>query len=71
MGFGITPPNESGPRPQTGGAVPGPKSRGNDPTPPNEGGARTNEDSGKNPAGGGFPTPPNETAHQPGYGGKM
>lgn len=72
MGFGISPPNDRGSRPHTGGAIPGPLSRGSDPMPPNQvGGDRKNEESGKNPLGGAFPSPPNEHAPMPGHGGKM
>jgi hypothetical protein len=73
MGFTTEIPNDKGPRPYTGGAMPGPGASKAYPTPPNEmpGEDRARDEHGKQPATGGFVAPPNEHAPMPGHGGKM
>lgn len=72
MAFNVSPPNDLGPRPNTGGAMPGPLSRGGDPTPPNEtGGDREQREGASIPSVGGFVSPPNNTSREPGRGGKI
>ena len=73
MGFSTDVPNDRGPRPGYGGAMPGPLSRAPEPAIPNEspGGDREKQEGAKKPPVGSFVAPPNEHAPAPGYGGKM
>lgn len=73
MAFATDIPNDRGPRPGYGGASAGPLSRGAGPAIPNNeaGGDRKRTESGKDPAEGGFLSPPNLTHRPPGHGGKV